>query len=106
MFLLESTSTQRACAGHPRVRTASEAASMDAVLPTEAEVMEPGPGKERRRRTIQFTVPPPSSAPAQLDSRQVEMVSVCMCVCVCVCYCMFGSVLIMQGLSSRMSLVE
>ncbi|XP_056433234.1 protein phosphatase 1 regulatory subunit 1B-like [Gadus chalcogrammus] len=74
MFVSESISTQRACAGHPRVRTGLDATSMDAVLPTEAELTEPGPGKERRRRTIQFTVPPPSSAPAQLDSRQVEMI--------------------------------
>ena len=93
MFVSESISTQRACAGHPRVRTGLDATSMDAVLPTEAELTEPGPGKERRRRTIQFTVPPPSSAPAQLDSRQVEMVGVSVCVCVCVCvlpfYCVF-----------------
>ncbi|CAL8301285.1 unnamed protein product [Lota lota] len=47
---------------------------MDSLLPTEAEVTEPGPGKERRRRTIQFTVPSPSAAPTQLDSRQVEMI--------------------------------
>ncbi|KAJ3607797.1 hypothetical protein NHX12_024848 [Muraenolepis orangiensis] len=44
---------------------------MDSVLPTEAVVEVAG--KESGRRRIQFSVPPPSNAPVQLDPRQVEM---------------------------------
>ncbi|KAG7247453.1 hypothetical protein CRUP_033991, partial [Coryphaenoides rupestris] len=46
---------------------------MDSLLPAEPEAPERGSGTEERRRRIQFTVPPPSTAPVQLDPRQVEM---------------------------------